>query len=60
MTVQDAIATSQIEDRIVRITVDDFSDVISYIEDCTDTPDGVDCWGCDDSGDFRLLVTVRG
>ena len=60
MTVQDAIASSQIEDRVVRITVTNFADVLPYIEDAVDTPDGVDCWGFDDSGDFRLLVTVRG
>ena len=60
MTVQDAIATSQQEDRIVRIAVADFGDILPYIEDAVDTADGVDCWGFDDSGDFRLLVTVRG
>ena len=57
--VTDAIKMSQQEDRIVRITVADFADVLPYVEDCTDTPDGVDCWGCDDDGEFRLLVTVE-
>jgi len=60
MTVQEAIATSQIEDRAVRITVADFADVLPYIEDAVDTAEGVDCWGITDDGDFRLLVTVRG
>jgi hypothetical protein len=58
MTVQEAISISCLEDRIVRITVADFGDVLPYIEDAVDTADGVDCWGITKDGDFRLLVTV--
>jgi hypothetical protein len=57
--IQDAIKTSQQEDRIVRIAVNELSDVLPYVEDYADTPDGVDCWGStEDGGYFRILVTV--
>jgi len=59
MNIATAIATSQCEDRIVRVTVGDLADVLPYVEDAVYTPDGVDCWGItEDGGDFRLLVTV--
>jgi hypothetical protein len=58
--VKDAIETSVRENRIVRIAVSDFGDVLPYVENHQSTSCGIDCWGRDDDGDeFRILVFVE-